>query len=63
MGLFDSLIGAAKGAAGENFSRLVHGVIMSGRNKNKGGHDHRTNSGDNRTPAQKAGDESRRRPK
>lgn len=32
------------------------GVINSGRNKNAGGHDHRTNKGDDRTPAQKNGD-------
>lgn len=33
-----------------------NGVIDSGRNKNTGGHDHRTNKGDDRTPAQKHGD-------
>lgn len=31
-------------------------VISTGRNKYTGGHDHRTNRGDNRTPAQKTGD-------
>lgn len=35
---------------------LVHGVIEVGRNKNTGGHDHRTNKGDDRTPSQKTGD-------
>lgn len=34
----------------------VMGLIDSGRNKNTGGHDHRTNKGDDRTPAQKHGD-------
>ena len=32
------------------------GAINNGRNKNTGGHDHRTNKGDDRTPAQKHGD-------
>lgn len=34
-------------------------VIESGRNKNSGGHDHRTNTGDDRTPAQKRGDKKK----
>jgi hypothetical protein len=34
----------------------VMGLIDNGRNKNTGGHDHRTNKGDDRTPAQKHGD-------
>ena len=37
------------------------GVIADGRNKNTGGHDHRTNKGDDRTPAQKNGDKARRK--
>ena len=37
----------------------TYGVINSGRNKNDGGHDHRTNRGKDRTPAQKSGDEAR----
>lgn len=37
------------------------GMISTGRNKKSGGHDHRTNSGDDRTPAQKSGDLKRRR--
>ncbi len=36
--------------------RPCNGVIDSGRNKNTGGHDHRTNKGGDRTPAQKNGD-------
>jgi hypothetical protein len=34
----------------------LKGLIESGRNKNTGGHDHRTNRGNDRTPAQKHGD-------
>lgn len=37
------------------------GVIESGKMKKTGGHDHRTNTGDNRTPSQKQGDKSRRK--
>lgn len=36
-------------------------AIHGGRQKNTGGHDHRTNTGDDRTPAQKAGDRQRRK--
>lgn len=37
------------------------GVIDYGGQKNKGGHDHRTNKGDDRTPAQKEGDKKRKK--
>lgn len=37
------------------------GVIESGRNKNTGGHDHRSNKGDDRTPSQKKADRARRK--
>jgi hypothetical protein len=36
-------------------------AIPYGRERNTGGHDHRTNRGNDRTPAQRSGDESRRR--
>lgn len=49
MGLLDVLLNTAQG------------VIAGGKNKKTGGHDHRTNSGDDRTPAQKKGDEKRRK--
>ncbi len=55
MGLFDGLFG--NGSKPSN----SHGVIEGGRNKKTGGHDHRTNSGDDRTPAQKEGDAKRRK--
>lgn len=37
------------------------GVIGYGKNKSNGGHDHRTNKGEDRTPAQKEGDKSRKK--
>lgn len=37
--------------------------ILYGGQKADGGHDHRTNKGSDRTPAQKAGDGSRRGPR
>lgn len=49
MGLFDKLID------------LSSGVIAGGKNKKSGGHDHRTNAGDDRTPAQKEGDKKKRK--
>lgn len=38
------------------------GIIDYGGTKKDGGHDHRTNKGDDRTPSQKKGDEKRRNP-
>jgi hypothetical protein len=38
-----------------------NGIISSGRNKSTGGHDHRTNTGDNRTPSQKDGDKKKKK--
>lgn len=35
-------------------------VIKTGRSKKTGGHDHRGNRGDDRTPSQKSGDKSRK---
>lgn len=55
MGIFDKISKVVTGDAGRS------GVIDSGRNKNNGGHDHRTNEGDNRTPSQKEGDKKRRK--
>lgn len=36
-------------------------IISNGGQKNSGGHDHRYNRGDDRTPAQKEGDDKRRK--
>lgn len=37
------------------------GAIPGGKQKRDGSHDHRTNTGNNRTPAQLAGDKKRRK--
>lgn len=37
------------------------GAIEGGRQKKTGGHDHRTNKGDDRTQAQKKGDKEKRK--
>ena len=37
------------------------GVIPDGNEKKGGGHDHRTNKGNDRTPSQKSGDEKRKK--
>jgi hypothetical protein len=50
MGIFDSSKGSTQS-----------GVISTGRQKDTGGHDHRTNTGDDRTPAQKKGDQEKRK--
>jgi hypothetical protein len=54
MGFLDKLLGG-----GDSKPSGYNGFIENGRNKNTGGHDHRTNTGDNRTPAQKEGDKQR----
>lgn len=38
----------------------VSGVIDYGKTRKDGGHDHRTNTGKDRTPAQRSGDAKRR---
>lgn len=42
-------------------SSAVCGIINYGRRKMGGGHDHRTNTGSDRTPSQKEGDKKRRK--
>lgn len=56
MGLFDAL----KDVLGSNNGSGLQGIINKGGQKKTGGHDHRTNTGDDRTPAQKEGDKKRR---
>lgn len=58
MGFFDSLFGSNSKS---DHSR--HGAIGYGKQKDDGSHDHRTNTGPDRTPAQKTGDASRRGPR
>lgn len=40
---------------------MKKGVIRNGSQKKSGGHDHRYNRGDDRTPSQKSGDNKRKR--
>lgn len=41
--------------------KQTNGYIGYGNQTKRGGHDHRTNKGDDRTPAQKVGDKARRK--
>lgn len=45
------------------FSNIIKKCIDYGGQKIDGGHDHRTNKGEDRTPSQKKGDKSRRKQK
>ena len=53
MGFISNFFKAPSSSA---FNITTIGLINSGRKKKTGGHDHRTNKGDDRTPAQKNGD-------
>jgi hypothetical protein len=55
MGLFDKLIKHTENAA----SPTRRDAISYGKQKNDGSHDHRTNKGTDRTPAQKEGDKKK----
>lgn len=55
MGLFDKI----KSSVVDREAKT--GIIDYGSQKNTGGHDHRTNKGDDRTPAQKKADQSKRK--
>ncbi len=55
MGIFDFFKSTGKESNGPS-----HGAV-DGPNKKGGGHDHRVNTGDDRTPAQKEGDKSRKK--
>lgn len=58
MGFFDTI---SKVLNSQKDSKSSQETTMTGRTKNTGGYDHRGNSGDNRTPSQKDGDQKRRR--
>lgn len=45
----------------ERILEMAKNVIRNGGQKNSGGHDHRSNRGDDRTPSQKSGDDKRRK--
>jgi hypothetical protein len=51
VGLFDGLF--------KNSNSGQVGAIPGGKQKQDGSHDHRTNTGNDRTPAQKEGDKKR----
>ncbi|QFZ84572.1 hypothetical protein GFK26_18260 [Variovorax paradoxus] len=65
MGLFDIILKAASSVISERSQREpgTHGLMDYGRTKDTGGHDHRDNRGDDRTPAQKIADRARRGPR
>jgi hypothetical protein len=56
MALFDSFFG--KNSSGNNAGHA--GAIAYGKQKKDGSHDHRKNTGNDRTPAQKDADKKRR---
>lgn len=60
MGLFD-VLKAVVGHAVSSSNPGVRGAIDYGGTKIGGGHDHRYNTGADRTPAQKAADEAKRK--
>ena len=51
-----------KDLLGRSAFNQPQGAIHYGKMKLDGGHDHRTNRNEDRTPAQKAGDEKRKKP-
>lgn len=56
MGILDSLLDGLKKSVGTS-----SGVIPYGKNKKDDSHDHRTNTGSDRTPSQKDGDKKKRK--
>lgn len=54
MKFINSIFKKSSDSSDQYFS--THGFISTGGLKITGGHDHRTNRGDDRTPAQKSGD-------
>jgi hypothetical protein len=57
MSFLDNILDTIK----NNSNDFSQGIISTGKNKSTGGHDHRTNKGDDRTPSQKKGDKNRRK--
>jgi hypothetical protein len=57
MGIFDDLFKSKP----DPDLRQYSGAIPGGKQKQDGSHDHRTNTGGDRTPAQKEGDKKRQR--
>jgi len=62
MGLFDLLKSITDSVSSSSSSPpSTHGIISGGKQKIDGSHDHRTNTGGDRTPAQKEGDKKRQK--
>lgn len=61
MGLLNLLKTVANLFPDSSPDHTMNGAINYGGQTSTGGHDHRTNKGEDRTPAQKAGDKSRRK--
>ncbi len=62
MGIFDSLLEKASSVISDSSEDAATcGVIPYGKQKKGGGHNHTYNTGDDRTRAQKEGDEKRRK--
>jgi hypothetical protein len=59
MGIFDKLFGSKPASAPNTFIKV--GVIANGPQKATGGHDHRYNTKDDRTPAQKKADKQKKK--
>jgi len=56
MGFLNDLVGHLS-----KTDKLQNNLIGYGKQKKDGSHDHRTNTGNDRTPAQKEGDKKRQR--
>jgi hypothetical protein len=63
MGLLDGLFGGSSGSSSSSRDSggVSRGIVDYGEQKKEGGHDHRYNRGDDRTPAQKSGDAKRKK--
>lgn len=61
VGIFDLIGSLISSATKQGNDKHEHGFINYGKQKKGGGHDHRYNTEDDRTPAQKEGDKKRRK--
>ncbi|PWF25073.1 hypothetical protein [Corticimicrobacter populi] len=61
MGIFDLLKNLSDAIGSNNRRDNSTGLIDYGKQKTNGGHDHRYNTGDDRTPAQKQGDQNKKK--
>lgn len=63
MGFFDKFLQNPVPDRNESDSKEKFGAIDYGKQKKDGSHDHRTNTGSDRTPSQQEGDKKRRKDK